>query len=72
MELVRLMLSEWELWACANTMHRDHGPGAPAAIAERIATLTREHDTAGVATWRAIAERYARLMAAPGETTLRH
>ena len=72
MELVRLMLSEWELWACANTVHRDHGPNAPAAIAERIETLARVHDTAGVATRRAIAERYARLMAAPGETTLRH
>lgn len=72
MGLVRLMVTEWELWACANTMHRNHGSGAPAAIAERIETLAREHDTAGVATWRAIAERYARLMAAPGETTLRH
>ena len=66
------MVTEWELWARANTMHRNHGSGAPAAIAERIETLAREHDTAGVATWRAIAERYARLIAAPGETTLRH
>lgn len=70
--MVRLMLTEWELWACANTMDQDHGSDAPAAIAERIETLTRQDDAAGAATWKAIAERYTRLMIALDETTLRH
>ena len=59
-ELVRLMLTEWELWACANTMHQNHGPAASAAIAEQIETVSRQDDAAGAATWKAIAERYTR------------
>lgn len=66
------MLAEWELWACANTMDQEHGPDAPAAIAERIETLTRQDDVAGVATWKAITERYTRLIKALDQTALRH
>ncbi len=65
------MISEWELWACANTLHKAHGADAPRIIAERISALTLEGDEAGVRTWRAIAERYTQLVAIkPGLTRL--
>ena len=62
------MISEWELWACANHIHGQHGIGAPRVIAERIEALAQAGDQAGVATWQAIAERYTKLVAPRDET----
>ena len=62
------MISDWELWACANHMHGQHGTDAPRLIAEQIETLTRASDQAGVATWQAIAERHTKLVAPRDET----
>ena len=66
------MISEWELWACANHVHGQHGIDAPRAIAERIETLAQAGDQAGVATWQAIAERYTTLVARRDEAIPSH
>lgn len=55
------MLTDWELWACANETRRQHGDRAPVFIAERIGACAVTGDAAGLATWKAIAERYSRL-----------
>lgn len=59
------MLTEWELWACANKVMCDHGEAAPDFIAERISTLTSNGDEQGVANWNAINARYQQLIARP-------
>ena len=51
------MLSDWELWACANEVVRQHGDRAPFVAAVRVAEATDQGDTAGVETWRRIASR---------------
>ena len=66
------MISEWELWACANHIHGQHGIGAPRVIAERIEALAQAGDQAGVATWQAIAERYTTLVAPRDEAIPTH
>lgn len=62
-------LPDWELWACADTVVRQHGPGAPRFVAERIGALVLAGDAAGVATWKAIAPRVHELQRVPGEGT---
>ena len=42
-------------------MHKQHGEEAPRVIAERIGALVLEGDEAGVAAWKAIAQRYEQL-----------
>jgi hypothetical protein len=64
------MLTEWELWACANKVMSDHGEAAPDFIAERISTLTRNGDEQGVANWKAIEARYEQLIAGPAPGSL--
>ena len=59
--MVRLTLSDWELWACAHQVLKMHGDDAPGHVAERIGALTLEGDIEGVATWKAIARRLAKL-----------
>ena len=66
------MISEWELWACANHVHGQHGIDAPRAIAERIETLAQAGDRVGVATWQAIAELYTTLVAPRDEAIPTH
>ena len=61
------MLSEWELWACANRVLQSHGEGAALHAAEQIGALVLEGDAAGVRTWQAIAERIAQLAATGGQ-----
>lgn len=51
------MLQEWELFAAAEHVRKEHGDKAPAFIAERIGALALAGDAAGVATWKAIAAR---------------
>jgi len=48
-------VSEWELWACAAEVLKQHGDNAPHHIAERIGALVLEGDMRGVAKWRSIA-----------------
>ena len=55
------MLSNWELWACAAEVHRQHGDMAPVVAAERIGALALAGDGDGVAAWKAIALRLQQL-----------
>lgn len=49
------MISDWEVWSCAQAMLNRHGDQAPLKIAERIGALALDGDEQGVATWRRIA-----------------
>lgn len=57
-------MADWELWACANEVLRQHGDGAPVFVAERIGALALSGDMEGVRTWRAIARRVDQLQRA--------
>ena len=52
---------ERELWACALLIEREQGDNAAVYIAERIGALAQEGDAAGVARWKAIAEKLSLL-----------
>jgi hypothetical protein len=56
------MLSDRELWACANRVLESHGEKAPIFVAERIGALALAGDSDGIATWRAIASRLDQLI----------
>lgn len=58
---VRMITSERELWACALLVEREQGDDAAVYIAERIGALAAEGDAAGVARWKAIAEKLSLL-----------
>lgn len=62
------MLSEWELWACANRVLQSHGEHAAAHAAEQIEALVRAGDPDGVRAWRAIARRIGQLSGKDGPT----
>lgn len=64
------MLSEWELWACANQVLKTHGEKAPLHVAEQIGAMALAGDEAGIATWQAIAKRIAGLMGKDSDTRL--
>lgn len=55
------MSPERELWACALAVEKEHGDRAPVWIAERIGALALQGDAAGVARWKAIAEKLVML-----------
>jgi hypothetical protein len=55
------LVSEWELWACAAEVEREHGSQAAVFIAARLETLALKGDIAGVTTWKAIARRLGQL-----------
>lgn len=57
------MLSDWELWACANHVLQTHGDQAPVHVADQIGVLALVGDEAGIRTWQAIAERIVQLSA---------
>jgi hypothetical protein len=56
------MLSDRELWACANRVLESHGEKAPIFVAERIGALALAGDSDGIATWKAIASRLDQLI----------
>lgn len=62
-------ISDRELWACAAHVLKTHGTNAPRHVAERIGALALAGDSAGVATWQAIAKRIAALTEAEGPET---
>ena len=64
------MLSDWEIWACANQVLKTHGDDAPLHVAEQIGALAPVQDEVGIATWKAIAKRVAELMGKEGPTQL--
>lgn len=59
-----MMLSDWELWACATATLKQHGVRARLVVAERIGALTLAGDAAGVEAWQKIAGRMDRVLAA--------
>ena len=55
------MISDRELWACANQVLNHHGPDVDKFIAERMAALAAAGDEAGTKAWLAIAARVDQL-----------
>lgn len=60
-------LSDWELWACANTVLKTHGDKAASHVAEQIGALAPKDDEVGIRTWQEIAKRIVELQ--PGAET---
>ena len=56
------VLSEWELWACANEAIRQDGLDAPIHAAMRADELFEQGDDAGAVTWRLIVHRINELL----------
>ncbi|OYU34823.1 hypothetical protein [Novosphingobium sp. PASSN1] len=63
------MLSDWELWACANEVLKSHGDEAALFVAEQIGALVLVGDNNGIATWQAIARRISELSVGHGSPT---
>jgi hypothetical protein len=59
------ILSDWELWACANTAIEQHGTEALATCRERADALLEVGDRDGVKNWLLIGERIEQLMITP-------
>ena len=57
------ILTEWELWACANEYIRQHGSDASLQAASRAEELLKKGDPDGAQNWRLIANRAADLLA---------
>lgn len=55
-------IDDWEIWACAQAIIKQHGANAPAHVASRIGELAIDGDEAGVETWKAIAAKVDQLM----------
>ena len=60
-------IEDWELWACANEMIRQHGEDATTRAAMRADELLEAGDRIGAATWKGIMDRIEELVAAPPE-----
>ncbi len=60
-----LILSEWELWACADEAIRQHGLDAPIFAAMRADQLLAKGEIDGAANWRLIVTRFNQLLAKP-------
>lgn len=56
-----MALTDWELWACAASVERQHGEKAPRHVAERIGALALAGDVDGVEAWKLIATRLDQL-----------
>jgi hypothetical protein len=61
------VISDRELWACAQQAINHHGPDVDRYIAERTKALAEAGDEAGVAAWRAIADRVDQLRRVPDD-----
>lgn len=59
-------MTDWELWACAHQVLRQHKDRAPAFIAERIGAMVMADNLDGMRVWKEIARRAADLMVPPG------
>ena len=60
-----LVLSEWELWACADEVIRQHGLDAPIFAAMRADKLLEQGEIDGAANWRLIVKRINELLEKP-------
>jgi hypothetical protein len=59
------VLTEWELWACADEAIRQHGLDAPIFAAMRADKLLEEGEIDNAANWRRIVTRINQLLAKP-------
>jgi hypothetical protein len=59
------VLSDWELWACANHYVEKHGPNAAVIAAMRADELLAEQDHDGVRNFTAIIARINTLLNGP-------
>jgi hypothetical protein len=59
------VLSDRELWGCANHYLKQHGEDAPIVAAMRADELLAEGDMEGVRTFQAIVRRINQLLEAP-------
>ncbi|MGV3555900.1 MAG: DUF6961 family protein [Croceibacterium sp.] len=59
------MITEWELWACANHYIREHGEDAPVIAAMRADEFLAEGDLEGSRTFQSIARRINELLEGP-------
>ena len=66
------MISDRELWACAQQVINHHGPDVDRFIEQRMAALAQTGDDAGVQAWLAIADRVDQLRRSPAEDEARH
>jgi len=66
------MISDRELWACAQQVINHHGPDVDRFIEERMTALAKAGDDAGVEAWVAIAGRVDQLRRMPAEDEARH
>jgi len=66
------MLTEWELWACANQVLQTQGENSPLYVAEQIGALVLDGDAQGVATWQEIAKRLHELTGQDAASPKRH
>jgi hypothetical protein len=66
------MLTDWELWACANQVLLTHGEASPRHVAEQIGALAVVGDAQGIATWQEIARRLSELVGLDTASTERH
>lgn len=65
-----MVLTDRELWGCAEEVIKQHGAKSPMHVARRIGELATAGDLAGIATWKAIAARVDQLMDYGGERSL--
>ena len=56
------MITDWELWACANSYVARYQEDAPMLAAMRCDELLEQGDAAGVRTFQAIIERIHKLL----------
>ena len=59
------ILSDWELWACADEQLKQHGQNAAIFAAMRADELLEKADLDGVRNWLLIIDRIEQLLARP-------
>lgn len=66
------VISDRELWACAQQVLNHHGPDADAFVRDRLSALSASGDEAGTRIWLAIADRIERLRDTEGQARPRN
>lgn len=66
------MLTDWELWACANQVLQMQGENSPWYVADQIGALALDGDADGIATWQEIAKRLSQLAGLDAPSTGNH
>jgi hypothetical protein len=67
-----MALTEWELWACANELVKQHGREAIVKASLRRIELHDQGDEAGAEAWHMIELRVIKLLQKPAAASTRH